>query len=152
GVELSELAVRAFFEEAGLEASVSSEGPYQVFRVGPYSIWVGDFFQMTAEHLGPIDAIYDRAALIALPQNLRDQYAKTVLMLVRQCARPGFEMVQIALERVPHDEQGPPHSVTEHEVRRLYESDFQVTLLSRETLEQKADQSIRECVYRLSRR
>src|SRR4051812_45851877 len=74
GVELSELAVTQFFEEQQLTPSVHSEGELTRYEAGAITIFCGDLFALTAEQLGHVEAFYDRAALVALPAELRRRY------------------------------------------------------------------------------
>ena len=67
GIELSALAVEAFFQEQDLTPDVSQEGELQCYRAGPYTLYCGDVFALHHEHLKDCHWVYDRAALIALP-------------------------------------------------------------------------------------
>jgi thiopurine S-methyltransferase len=131
GVELAEEAVRAFFDEheltpsiakagsaapAGSSASSEAGGPYTVYRVGPITALVGDFFALTPELLGPIDALYDRGALIALPPELRPRYVG----LLRTLLPPRAPALVITLEYDQAAMTGPPFAVLEPELRALY--------------------------------
>lgn len=132
GVELSELAVRAFFEEQKLVATESGLGPYKRFASGAVEILCGDFFALDGSHLsgdrrGPITAIYDRAALIALPAPMRARYAKLLTSLMpRETA-----MLLITLEHAGSAGSGPPFSVASAEVHALYDAELAVTELER---------------------
>ncbi len=148
GAELSEDACRAFFEENRIAFQESLEGRFKVFRADRLTIYNGDVFELDPARLGRIGAVYDRAALIALPSAVRARYAAQILRLIGE---PGwsedFRFLQIVLERTPQDEDGPPYSVQRDEVERLYGSEFAIRPLSRERFE-RGD----ECVYELSRR
>ena len=149
GVELSEVAVRAFMSEHQLNATESREGPFLIFRAGRITIFQGDIFSLTPDQLGPIDAIYDRAALIALPPELRKAYAAQILKLIAACASPQFSHLQIVLQRTPQDEQGPPFSIQPSEIETLHGHQMTCELLSREELGMRDDSKIEECIYRL---
>jgi thiopurine S-methyltransferase len=125
GVELSELAAQAFFAERGLTAERLERGAFVEYRRGSLSIFVGDFFATTPELTGYCDGVYDRAALIALPEELRDRYAAHLPTLLAPKAR-------VLLVALHYDVQGgPPFSVSPTEVSRLY-SGFTVTPLGGE--------------------
>lgn len=152
GVELSELACRAFFQENGLEFRESSRGGFRVFSGGRITLFCGDFFALTPELLGPIGAVYDRAALIALPPELRASYASHLTGLIGDAAKaPSFRFLQILLERTPHDSNGPPFSVTGEELRALYGGKFRIELLSRGRAEpsKPGPFEMHQCVYLL---
>ena len=74
GIDLSAVAARAFFDERGLTPQVASIGELERWTAGGYEYWVGDLFAMTERDLGPVAAVYDRAALVALPPDMRARY------------------------------------------------------------------------------
>lgn len=75
GVELSEKAIEEFFSEHGFDPAISEQGPFKVYRAGSIELWCGDFFELTAGDVADCSALYDRAALIALPAEMRERYA-----------------------------------------------------------------------------
>jgi thiopurine S-methyltransferase len=153
GVEWSELACRAFFDEAGRAPSVTREGSFTVFREGGVTIYQGDFFEFTPALAGKLGAIYDRAALIALPPELRPRYAKHLSGFAHSAAPGNFRVLQIVLQRTPTDPGGPPFSVTPEELETLYGKEFVIEALSRERIEMGEDPRLtEECVYRFSKR
>lgn len=126
GAELSELAVTQLFAELGMEARISEIGTLKLFRGEKIDIFVGDIFDLTREILGPVDAVYDRAALVALPETIRPRYTahlKTITALAPQLVI-GYEYDQTV---VP----GPPFSVTGDELRRHYSDSYTLTPLAR---------------------
>lgn len=116
GVELAEQAIRAFLQEQGRTAREESVGPFRRFTTGRLELWCGDFFAFDAARAGTIDAIWDRAALIALPPALRRVYAPHLLELLR----PGGRLLLVTLEREPATADGPPFSVNADEVAALF--------------------------------
>ena len=126
GAELSKLAVTQLFAELGMEPRISEVGKHKLFRGAKIDIFVGDFFDLTREILGPVDAVYDRAALVALPEAMRAQYTthlKTLTALAPQLVI-GYEYDQTV---VP----GPPFSVTPDELYRRYGDSYTLTPLAR---------------------
>lgn len=114
GVELSELAAQAFFSERGIEPVRSEHTPFVGYSHGAITIWVGDFFAATSELTGHCDGVYDRAALIALPEALRARYVAHLPSLLAPKAR----MLLVTLD---YDaEGGPPFSVSPREVNERY--------------------------------
>ena len=110
GVELSELAVLAFFEENDLEFE-PIEGSLPGFRATDrrISLYCGDYFEFTD---GPFDAHYDRGALIALHADLRARYAEHTLTLL------AADAAQLVIT-VEYDQEvcdGPPYSLASEEV------------------------------------
>ena len=115
GVELSEQAVEAFFSEQGLVPRTTRRGGFKVYQAGLIEIWCGDFFALEAETLADCTALYDRAALIALPPPMRAQYAEHL----NTCLPPGCLGLLITLDYDQVQKAGPPFAVTDDEVRVL---------------------------------
>lgn len=155
GVELSPLAVEQFFAEAGLvpERHVSRNGEH--FVAGPIEIILGDAFALDDTQLADVAAIYDRAALIALPPELRRRYRDTVYSRLPA----GCRGLLITLEYPQAEKSGPPFSVDPHEVDELFHIHWQTELLERRDI-LAAEPSFRAegvtalgtAVYRLQRR
>ena len=135
GVELSPLAVAAFFDEQGLVADkILTEG-FEIWRSGAITIICGDFFQLTSADLGVITAVYDRAALIALPENMRTDYVRQLKSLV---AGP-MKCLLVTLYYEQQQMDGPPFSVSTDEVRNLLSDTCDVELRQNlDILEQNA--------------
>lgn len=116
GVELSPLAVSDFFAGQGLVPEVEETPPFQRYRAGGVEILVGDFFALKPDHLQGAAAVYDRAALIALPPTMRPRYAAHLATLLA----PGARTLLITFEYPQEEMDGPPFSVGEQEVRTLF--------------------------------
>ena len=127
GVELSPLAVLGFFQDCHLEYTISQAGdmPKYIAKDGQLTIIQGDFFQLNESALDPIDAIYDRAAMIALPQPMRREY----LNKLKQIMSKNGQMLAITLEYEQEYVDGPPFSVSETEIRTHFSPDFMVELI-----------------------
>ena len=110
GVELSSIAVEAFFDEQGLEYSVSrGELPCYKAQSIDISIYCGDFFALSSIRC---DAHYDRGALGALPAKMRPAYAAHVSSLLNG----GAEQLVITLDYDSRVIDGPPFSLSDTEV------------------------------------
>ncbi len=114
GVELSPLACAAWFEERGLVPERDRSGAYEVWRQGRVTLLQGDMFALE----GRFDRCWDRAALVALPPELREPYAALLRRLVR---RGGL---LVTFDHGGSD--GPPFAVSDAEVRRLFPSAVEV--------------------------
>ncbi len=125
GVELSEIAVKQLFEGLGVEPKISDVGSIQRYRAQNIDIFLGDLFQVTREMLGPVDAIYDRAALVALPKEMRDRYTEHLVQISDNAPQ-----LVIAYEYDQSVVSGPPFSVSNDEVRRHYTDSYNLTLLA----------------------
>jgi len=118
GVELVPRAVAEFFAENGLDPV--EEEP-DVFRAGNLVIRRQDVFTLTPEAIGPVDLVYDRAALIAFPDDMRQRYAEAITRLVR----PGTRYFINTLEYHPRL-PSPPFSVGPAEVVERFGRAFEV--------------------------
>ena len=115
GVELSRLAVKAFFQEAGLVPQVSSSGALQRYVSGDITLFCGDFFTLTPDDVQDLAAVYDRASLIALPPDMRSRYVRHLAGLAGN-AKGLLVSIDYPQTQMP----GPPFAVEQAEVRRLY--------------------------------
>ena len=123
GVELSPLAVEAFFSENKLQPTmITSSGKFQHYQADDITLLCGDIFDLTAADIGDIAAVYDRASLIALPPEMRRPYADHLAKLLPR----GTNVLLITMEYPQEQMQGPPFSVHESEVHDLYDEDFEV--------------------------
>lgn len=152
GVELFEDACIAFFKENNLVFTQSTEASFKVFSSGKIKIYCGDFFNFTPKNLGKIGGVYDRAALIALPIDLRLKYVAHMKELLKNCSdQNNISFLQIILERVPHDLKGPPFSVQPEEVKQYYQDSFKISQLSRTEEESpSSDFKIYQSVFMLN--
>jgi thiopurine S-methyltransferase len=118
GVELVEDAVRQFFVAHQTTPSIEVGDGFAIYSAGAITIAAGDFFATTTAIVGPIDGIYDRAALIALPPELRARYVPHLRAIAPRAARE----LLITLEYPAGSYEGPPFSVDEQEVRASFAS------------------------------
>lgn len=118
GIELSDIATEAFFREHDLEAPPERRGPFMARSAGGITILQGDVFDARPEALGTFTAFYDRAAIVALPPELRPRYAAHVRALAGE-ETPGLV---VTFEYPQEKMEGPPFSVSEEELRRYFPS------------------------------
>jgi thiopurine S-methyltransferase len=115
GAELSSLAVAQLFERLGATPVIRQAGPLECRSAAGLDVFVGDIFELTPDVLGAVDAVYDRAALIALPAQMRRQYVAH-LQVLAGCAPQLLVTLQYDQQRI----DGPPFSVSEVEVREHF--------------------------------
>ena len=154
GVEISELAVRSFFEENGLEPEVVSVNDHDQWRAENITILHANYFDLQPGDLGTIDAVYDRASLIALPPDMRAEYAEKM----RELVSIDVPVLLITLDYPCHQMSGPPFPVSRDEVEELYgdhyriESLTSIDLLSDEPhWREKGLEELTETIYLLGR-
>lgn len=128
GVELSTLAVAQLFERFDAQPVVTTVGSLQCHSISGLDVFVGDLFALTPAQLGPIDAVYDRAALIALPEEMRWRYGAQMSRLVNAAPQ-----LVVTLEYDQKVAEGPPFSVSA-EALRVHFAPRQPKLLSRQEL------------------
>lgn len=124
GVELSELAVVQLFSELELIPDISIIGDYKLFSAKNILIYVGDFFNLTPSMVGNIDLIYDRAALVALPNEMRKKYTEH-LMNITRCA----EQLLVTYNYSQTDLDGPPFSISRDEIELYYAKVYLIKIL-----------------------
>jgi thiopurine S-methyltransferase len=154
GVELSRTAVEAFFAEQGLDYKVEEQGAFRRYRAGGLEIWSGDFFALNASDVADCQALYDRAALIALPADLRERYVAQLNAILPVDCRG----LLISLEYPQAQMAGPPFAVPEAEVRERLSADWRLELLQRfdalkhnERFRERGLHELHEVIYRLQR-
>lgn len=132
--ELSESAVMQLFDSLGLNPDLDQWPGGQCYRANNITVWVGDFFELSKEQLGSIDLIYDRAALIALPTDMRAEYA---LHLSSITANAKQFLITLFYDQVLMS--GPPFSISATEVSAHYENRYKIKVISdKEIIEHEA--------------
>jgi len=161
GVEISDIACRDFFAENGLRCAVEDGAPpvrpfvrFIGNAGGDIELWCGDWFDLKAGDLGGVELVYDRAALIALPEAMRADYAAHLAGLLPPRAR----VFLISMDYDERKMKGPPFSVPEAEVRKLFAANFAIDIITQSTgpdivgnLAERGLDSLNEKVYRLQR-
>jgi thiopurine S-methyltransferase len=127
GVEISRLAVDAFFSENGLAPKITEEPPFLRYRAAELEILCGDFFDLTGMHFGGVTALFDRASLIAMPPESRSRYGA----LLQGMFPPEVRGLLITLEYDQDEMSGPPFSVEAAEVHALLGGRFDIRRLAR---------------------
>ena len=130
GVELSELAVQQLFAELGATPRIHAPNDaLKAYETDNLTVFVGDIFALSRDLLGPVDAIYDRAALVALPATMRPRYAAH-LSEVGACAPQLLISFDYEQSQLP----GPPFAVPAAELAELYGERYQLQQLARQAL------------------
>ena len=125
GVELSDIAVRDFFKEQAIAAAEREDNAFQILEGDGIRLLCGDIFALQASHIDEVAAVYDRAALVALPDEMRRRYAEHLLRLLA----PEVPILLLTFEYPADEIEGPPFSVDEAEVRALFSARRRVTRL-----------------------
>jgi thiopurine S-methyltransferase len=162
GAECSETAVTAFFEENSLNYR-SAQNEYGALYQSPavenghaaIEIFQGDFFALDANDIEGITDVYDRASLIALPADMRADYASRMAELLAT----GTRVLLVTMTYDQAEMNGPPFSVTEDHVMALYQDNFDIQKLCFKDIiedeagfQQRGLSSLTETVYKLVRK
>lgn len=151
GLELSPVAVRAFFNENHMQPSQRNVGRFTLWRCGKISILCGDYFAVASADLGNIDVVYDRAALTALPEDIRRLYVAHLKLILP----PTCKVFLLTVEDADEGETREVALGASAEITALYTEAFIIELAHVESvLEPDADDArLARCsehkVYRL---
>tara|TARA_B100000780_G_scaffold274205_1_gene238880 strand:+ start:2105 stop:2743 length:639 start_codon:yes stop_codon:yes gene_type:complete len=121
GVELSKLAVEELFVDLGVAPKISVQGELLRYSAPGLEIFVGDIFELSGDLLGRVDAIYDRAALVAFPTEMRGRYGAHVAAITQLA--PQF---LICFEYDQAVMNGPPFSMDRQKVHDVYGAHYQI--------------------------
>ena len=134
GVELVETAVQAFFTEQNISPTVhqhvdnSAIKYYQGQLSGQtITLWVADIFALLSEDIGSVKAVYDKAALIALPENMRTKYSEHI----RKISGHAPQFI-ITLTYDQSKKAGPPFSISSEQIQQYYGDNYHINELTSE--------------------
>lgn len=124
GAELSEKAIDHLFVALGVQPKITVIGDLKHYSETNIDIFVGDIFHLSNDMLGTIDAVYDRAALVALPEHMRSQYVANLMSITNKAPQLLITFV--------YDQSvlpGPPFSISDEEVKHHYGSHYDLNVL-----------------------
>jgi thiopurine S-methyltransferase len=143
GVELSQIAVRAFFSEHLYTPTVTRiSGQHELYQFDELSVYTGDYFSAP---IRPVDIIYDRASLVALPAEMRVQYIERL----KQRLKPGGKILLVTLDYDQSEMAGPPFSVPKLEIDQLF-AGYKITLLNQDIADDKHPKIAKKGLSRFS--
>ena len=148
GIELSQTAVENFFSEQQLAPEVSDAGAFKVYRAGAIELWCGDFFALTARDVADCAALYDRAALIALPPPMRERYGAHLQQILPAELRGLLITLDYDQAQLP----GPPFAVEDDEVQRSWGCFWRLHMLQEQDVLGESWKFLRAGVTRLVER
>ncbi|QFY42614.1 thiopurine S-methyltransferase [Candidatus Methylospira mobilis] len=125
GAELVETAIKQLFMELRVEPKISADGKLKQYSAKNIDILVGDIFAISSTMLGPVDAIYDRAALVALFEEMRHRYAAHLMDITDKAPQ-----LLLTYEYDQNLMEGPPFSISNEEVNQHYRDSYDLTLIT----------------------
>ena len=125
GAELSKVAIEQLFMELGVQPKISGVGEVDQWSANNIDIFVGDIFALSRKILGPVDAIYDRAALVAFPEEMRNRYTAHLTEMTDKAPQ-----LLICYDYDQRLMEGPPFSVSNEEVKGYYTVNYDLTLIA----------------------
>ncbi|MCK9608403.1 MAG: thiopurine S-methyltransferase [Methylomonas sp.] len=124
GVELSPVAVGDFFRENGLKPNRRRVGQFTLWQHGRISILCGDYFALKPADLGDIETVYDRAALTALPEDIRKHYVSHLRKII-----PDSSQIFLLTTEDAAKNETLSHSLeVGEEITALYAKNFRIDL------------------------
>ena len=157
-VECSDEAVKAFFEENALNYKHAEKDEHALYmssdQKSAIEIFQGDFFALHEKDLEDVSDVFDRAALVALPPEMRKQYVEKMAEILK----PGTRTLLVTLTYDQTQMEGPPFSVSENNVIELYSDYFKIdklcfkdTINDEPRMQERGLTSLIETVYKLTR-
>ena len=145
GVELSQKALDEFLVENNLSAEDVQHDKYCGYQLNDMRLFCGDFFHLSTQDCEQVKAVYDRAALIALPPQMRQQYVAHIRALLPK----GTKVLLVTMEYDQSIMNGPPFAVMQNEVEELYAGAAEIKFLGSEMFERKGHQ-VEEKVFQIT--
>jgi len=153
GVECSKKAIYEFFEEQDIESEIKNTSNFKSYYAKNIQLLQGDFFDLDKKLLKDVSLVYDRASLIALPYEKRQKYVN----LLNNILPDTSEILLITLEYEQNIMTGPPFSVSDSEVKELYQDKYNIEMIHEEDVieghlkfKQRGLGSLMERVYKLN--
>jgi len=125
GVEASQKALQNLMQSHPEPFSEDSSHGFRRYRSQNIELWEGDFLQLPASEIPKPDIIYDKAAMVALPQDMRSRYAQKLL----DCCKNDTRVLLQTFEYNQDEMNGPPFSVDEDELRKHFGHQFSLKLM-----------------------
>ena len=125
GAELSQIAIEQLFMDLGVQPTISGVGEVDQWSAKHIDIFAGDIFALSRKILGPVDAVYDRAALVAFPEEMRNRYTAHLTEITDKAPQ-----LLITYDYDQNVMEGPPFSISNEEVKRYYTVNYDVTLIA----------------------
>ncbi|NER96436.1 MAG: thiopurine S-methyltransferase [Symploca sp. SIO1B1] len=124
GAELVEMAIEQLFVELEVVPKILEVGNLKQYSAENLDIFVGNIFELSGKVLGSVEAIYDRAALVALPEEMRRGYTAHLTEITNKAPQ-----LLVTYEYDQNLMAGPPFSISNEEVNQHYGAHYDLTLI-----------------------
>ena len=125
GVELSDIAIKRFFENQNLTPDIRQQDGFDIWSAGSYELWVGDMFKLPSQLINSCSAVYDRASLIAFPPQMQKDYSE--LLAAHLAGQAQILLVSLSYDQT--EMEGPPFSTPAERIEDLFQSSFDIEAL-----------------------
>lgn len=133
GIELSPVAIAALRDllelHLGFVLEESQLGSHRLYQHPRVTLVEGDFFTVPERLLPTVTAVYDRAAMVALPADMRAAYRNQLIRLA-----PRAPQLLVTLEYDQSLNSNPPFAVAATELDVGYGAHYRLQLLQEEEL------------------
>lgn len=150
GIELVEKAIKQFFDDASILALLETKPTGIKYSTENIHLYHADFFKVQPDEM-PIDAWYDRAALVALPSTMRQAYVEQLLDLTTKDSKG----LMVTFDYPQDEMQGPPFALPDSEVESLFSQHFTVERVQWTDVLEEEQRDLTRCslsVFVLTRR
>lgn len=145
GCELSAIAVNELFEALQITPTLDVMEHTTRYYAKNIEIFCGDLFALDASTLGKIDAIYDRAAIVAMPEHMRRDYAMQLHTITQNAPQ-----LVICYEFSDSDIQGPPFHVSQQHLQAAYLPYYSFQLIEKNAIVSQKGNHFHECIWYLT--
>ena len=157
GVEISPIPLQTFIQQNQLQPSLTHTTYGTVYQTNHCTLYESNLFDLPTDVLQPINLVYDRGALVALPwPDLRKQY----IQWYQEKLPIGTRVLLISFETDANlsTSIGPPFPINSNELTQQFGIHFSIELLAREYLEDlqphwrdRGLKQLYECAYCLEK-
>ncbi len=138
GVELSQQALDEFLSENSIQAEPVEHEHFCGYELDAMTLLCGDFFKLSATDCQQVAAVYDRASIVALPPQMRQDYANHLQTILAA----GTKMLMVTMEYDQTKMPGPPFSVPESEVRQLFKGVASLDKVAEQSFNRKGNEAV----------
>jgi len=137
--------VQQLFDELGVKAHITELDTLKRYQFDNLAIFVGDIFELSTQLLGQVDAVYDRAAFVALPPKMRVAYSSHINQLCQQAPQ-----LLISYEYDQTVMAGPPFASKPQDIADHYGNTYQIDcLLSQQLADGLKGEPAKEYVWHM---